>query len=145
VIRVATTADLEQGMALFHRFREEGIFSIFKVNEEKARAYFEGLVSRQRVLVADEDGVLVGAIAADVHTYPFTDDPILQQQFVYVIPEWRKARLGVILIRHLIDLAERAHMPLFFGVSTGTDVDRLGMLLQRLGFKCIGGMYAAGV
>lgn len=145
MIRVATMLDLEQGMALFHRFREESIFSAFKVNEGKARAYFEGLVARQRVLVADEDGILVGAIAADVHTYPFTDDPILQQQFVYVIPEWRKARLGVILIRHLIDLSERAHMPLFFGVSTGTDVDRLGLLLQRLGFKCIGGMYAVGV
>lgn len=145
MIRVATIDDLELGMALFHRFREESIFAVFAVNEEKARRYFRDLVERGRVLVAEEDGDLVGAIAADVHTYPFTDDTILQQQFVYVMPEWRRTRIGITLIRHLIDLAKRAHMPLFFGISTGTDVDRLGALLQRLGFKCIGGMYATGV
>lgn len=145
-IRLATMADLQQGLELFSSFVNETAYQIFELDAEKALLYITDLIARKRIAVAevehDNIGVLAGALALDVVTYPFTSDASLSQCFFYVRPEWRKTRAAVALRDSAVEYADKLGLPLFMDHLAGVgDYESKDEFFERAGFTKLGSSF----
>jgi len=82
-------------------------------------------------------------IAAYLTDYIFCDEPVVNDDLLFVKASHRGGTVAIRMVRGLERWASaRGAREVFLGVSTGIAVERTGRLYQRLGFRHVGGVYS---
>ncbi len=94
------------------------------------------------VVVYDKKGVAVAMMAGGASNYFFSPKRRAYDYVWYVTPEHRGSRTAVLLLKKFVNWAKtRQASEIFVGVTTNIAPERTGKLLERLGFKHVGGNY----
>jgi len=95
------------------------------------------------ILLAEHDGKPVGVLPAWISPSFFSNELVACEQVIYVLPDYRRYRHGIALIKAYIDWSQRnnARDIRIGNIGGMTDDDNYGRLLARLGFTRTGGMY----
>ena len=95
-------------------------------------------------LCAYDGSQLIGMIMGYLTPYYFGNDILATDHLWYVAPKYRGTRTGLRLLKDFRTWAlDHGSREVCIGISTGTDVDRTGAFLERLGFVHVGGTYKA--
>ena len=62
-----------------------------------------------------------------------------------MLPEYRKSGVGQMLLDAAIEFAKDQKLPLIVGVFNMDDTGKKVEIMNRMGLKLIGGLFAAGV
>jgi GNAT superfamily N-acetyltransferase len=77
-----------------------------------------------------------------ISEYYFGRDLIASDYLWYVTPEYRGSRAAVLLLRDFQKWAEeRNASEVHMGLSTGVHAEKVGALLENLGYDLVGGNY----
>lgn len=68
------------------------------VGEFAAVHFILALINLGLVFTADLEGRLMGAIGNSVHQYPWSDEWVLLNEWFYVLPHFREAEIGEVLV-----------------------------------------------
>lgn len=96
------------------------------------------------MLVYTDEEKAVGMITGSITPYVFSRGWVASDFAWFVLPEYRGSRAAVKLLKLFKSWAtEKGASELYMGVTTNVSADRTGELLQRMGFKHVGGNYRA--
>lgn len=121
-----------------------GPLSAINVNLEKGIKWVIYNVN-EAAFGVEEDGKLIGSLGLHRTSPWYSDSEYLADGWFYVLPEYRKAGVGKVLIDAAKDYAAEAKLPLIIGVFTSEDADTKAQVMQKLGLTMVGGLFAAGV
>jgi len=132
VVRLAETMHNETS---FHSLS----FSVSKTAQEVVSCILSPTMFFE---VAEKDGELVGMVAAYLSSPYFSDDPVVYDHVWYVAPVARGTMVGPKLLKHVTDWAGQMGAKAAF-VTLGSDVsqERVGKLVEKLGYSRLGGYY----
>jgi len=132
---------------LGYQMYKEGAFKELNWDFDKVHRLTEHYIKNPKThfaLCAYDGDKLVGMIMGYLTPYYFGNDMLACDHLWYVDPKYRGSRTGLRLLKEFrswsLDLGAKE---VCIGVSTGTDVDRTGALLERIGFVHVGGTYKA--
>ena len=137
-VRRAVGADFPTMVTMGQDMRDESPrFSRLGYSPDRCLELLAGLsVSPQGlVLVAEQDGVIVGMLLGLASRHFFSDDITASELVVYVAPEARGGSAAVKLIRQFEAWAvEQGAADIVLGVSTEVHADRTAQFYERLGY-----------
>lgn len=148
IVRFAQMDDLEQLLILGERMRQESIVPYPEINSVMVREFLK--ISTQgsgqgyafAALVAEEDGELVGFMAAFCGPPIFSTEPAAHHSIFYVTPERRGSFAAKKLISAYEQWAEdQGAVAAEICVDTGLFTERTGKFYERLGYQFMGGKY----
>ena len=122
-----------------------GKLSAKEFNLAKGYAWLVQNVDCGAWAVEDDDGVFVGSIGLNLTTPWYSDAKYLADGWFYVLPEYRNTGVGKLLLDRAKDFAEDSGMPLIIGVFNSEGTELKFDIMQRMGMKVVGGLFAAGV
>jgi GNAT superfamily N-acetyltransferase len=141
-LKLCDAQDLLALVELARQGHAEGAAFLLPFDAEKVAWWAARTVAKHLVIGAEtETGELVGAIALDDEAPRYSTARALWDIGFYVSPEHRRSRAAIMLRDAAIAIAADMGLPLFLGVTTGTDLDRKGKFLTRAGFEPIGATY----
>lgn len=114
------------------RYRDS-VLSIRKVHE-----LFEATLQNkdQCCFLLWKNGKCVGLFAGMAISHFFTDDVYASDLMFYVIPEQRKTRAALLLVRAFERWAAmRNCVEVSVGISTGVDTEKVAKFYEKLGYK----------
>lgn len=139
MIRLATLDDLDLLMIMAEQMhRESPRFSRLSFNFDKVLALFVRLIERDDclLLVAENDGHIVGALAGFVVPHWFSDDLTANEYGVFVDPMHRGGMVAPRLIKRFVEWSQEKGAKLIqLGISTGIQTEQTVELYKRLGLK----------
>jgi ribosomal protein S18 acetylase RimI-like enzyme len=142
--REATSEDLPRIVALAKEMHAETSFRTLSFNEAKAATETLSSILNpgMLVVVAEDRGKIVGIIAVYLDRPYFSDDLVVYDHIWYVSPEARGSLVGPRLLKIASEWARQCGAKAVF-VTLGSDVsqDRVGKLVERLGYSRLGGYY----
>jgi len=112
-------------------------FSRLGYSPDRCRELLAGLSGSPQglVLVAEQDGVIVGALLGLASRHFFSDDITASELAVYVAPDARGGSAAGKLIRQFEGwAAEQGAVDIVLGISTEVHADRTAQLYERLGY-----------
>jgi len=135
---------LQLGVAM----QQESEFSAIPFDIEQAAQSIVALVVNNPrgfgMLAYTDEGKPVGMISGSITPYFFSRGWVASDFVWFVLPEYRGSRAAVKLLKLFKSWAtEKGASELYMGVTTNVSADRTGELLQRMGFKHVGGNYRA--
>lgn len=132
---------------LGYQMYKEGAFKDLDWDFDKVHRLTERYInnpSTHFALCAYDEDKLVGMIMGYLTPYYFGNDILACDHLWYVDPSYRGSRTGLRLLKEFRSWAlDHGAKEVCIGISTGTDVDRTGALLERIGFAHVGGTYKA--
>jgi len=133
---------LQLGIAM----HQESEFSAVQFDIEQAAHSIVSLVIENPngfgMLAYTDDGKPAGMIAGSITPYFFSLGWVASDFVWFMRPEYRGSRAAVKLLKSFRTwAAEKGASELYMGVTTNVSADRTGDLLQRMGFKHVGGNY----
>jgi GNAT superfamily N-acetyltransferase len=143
-VRKGTLDDVKSFVALGKIMHEESAFAGVEWNQEKVMTFGRVAVTHKDFCTwgADDNGVPVAMVIAQVVPYYFSDELRLCDHLWYIDKNYRGGDLAKQLIDKLITFAkERGVKEIYSGVSTGIDVHRPHAILENKGFEHLGGLY----
>lgn len=142
--RRPTTNDLEQILLLAREMHAETSFRTLSFNEAKAATEILSCIVNPLmfVYVAEKDGEIVGVAASYLSQPYFSEDWVAYDHIWFVGKTARGSMVGPGLLKHMAAWAKFSGAKALF-VTLGSDVssDRVGALVERLGFSRLGGYY----
>jgi len=126
------------------RMFAESAFRDLDYDESKSRLYLSRIICGDRSFgcVAEVDGEVVGFFTGYVSEYFFGRDLIATEELWYVVPGHRSSALGLGLLGAFEDWARGMGVrEVCVGLSTGNDPARVGGILERRGYRQMGGVY----
>lgn len=96
-------------------------------------------------VVEDAAGKVLGTIGVHRTSPWYSDEEYLADGWFYVLPEYRKTGVGKMLLDAAIEFAKEQKMPLIVGVFNMDDTGKKIEIMNRMGLKLIGGLFATGV
>ena len=146
--RRAVPEDLSQIMRLAKEMHEETAFRTLSFSESKSATEILSCILNPNmfVAVAEDRGRLLGVIAAYLSQPYFSEDFAVYDHIWYVGKEGRGTMVGPRLLKHLSTWAKLCRAKTIF-VTLGSDVsqERVGRLVERLGYSRLGGYYRKDV
>lgn len=147
MIRDAVKEDLPQIIELGRVMHAEAR-RLNKLKYVPARAYLSiaSLIGADHgfVRVIEEDGELVGGMAAAVEPHWFSTDKMAYDIALFVRPDKRGGLAAAQLVKEYKAWADSQGAVITqFGISTGVHIASTGALLERLGFRPSGFLYDA--
>jgi GNAT superfamily N-acetyltransferase len=144
-IRAASLRDLPQLVELGRVMHAESPrLGKLTLDELKLKATLAGLMSSATglLLVAEDEGKLIGGIAAVITEHWYSHDKMAYDLAVFVRPDKRGGILAARLINAYAAWA-RDHGAVItqIGISTGVNVDTTGAMLEHLGYTRSGLLY----
>ena len=116
-VHIAERKHEEELMVLCHQLAiENGLFSM---SEAKVRMVLRKAFNRQGGIigiVTDDDTKIVGMVYLLVDTLWYTDETSLQELFLYVAPEARRAKTAIELMKFAKWCADQSNFNLLIGV-----------------------------
>lgn len=148
-IRCLEYADIPETVELARKFVEESAFSRFQFSPEKMASNLSLAVTHPHVAfcqVVEHDGRLVGALVGYISEFFFGHDLIASDSGWFILPEYRGSRSAVKLLKNFQTWAKaNGAKEVAMGVSTDVTPEKTGALLQKLGYKHVGGNYKLAV
>jgi GNAT superfamily N-acetyltransferase len=96
--------------------------------------------------VDDKEGNIVGAVVGMLDTFYFGGDYLVVGRGFYVLPEYRKSKTGVKLLREYIAAGEKIGVKeITLDTSGADDPNALDLLYKKVGFDKIGSLYRIGI
>lgn len=142
--RRAAPEDLPQLMALAKEMHSETSFRALSFSESKAAAEIMTSILNQNMLVvvAEDRGQILGLVAAFLDKPYFSEDLVVYDHIWFVGKHGRGSAVGPRLLKHLSEWGRLCGAKAVF-VTLGSDVkqDRVGKLVERLGYARLGGYY----
>lgn len=142
--RRALPQDLGQLMGLAREMHAETSFRTLSFDAPKAATEVMDCVLNPNmfVCVAEKDDRILGMIAAYLAKPFFSDDLVVYDHIWYVGKEGRNGLVGPRLLKHVAEWARLAGAKAVF-VTLGSDIkqERVGKLVERLGYRQLGGYY----
>lgn len=142
--RRAVQEDLPALLALSKEMHAETSFQTLSFSDSKTAAEIMSSTLDPKMLfvVAEEQGKIVGMICAYLDSPYFSDDLVVYDHVWYVGKETRGSMVGPRLLKYVTDWARLCGAKAVF-VTLGSDVsqDRVGKLVERLGYVRLGGYY----
>lgn len=84
----------------------------------------------------------IGMICGGLSPYVFSRGSLVSDYAWYVLPEHRGSSAAIRMLKMLQKWAtNKGATELYMGVTTNVTADRTGKILQRMGFKHVGGNY----
>lgn len=109
---------------------ENALFSMDdnKVTEMMARAY-----DRKGGILAGigDKGNLEGIVFLMLTSFWYSNDPYFEEYFLYVLPEHRKSKNAVELLKFAKWCADESKFPLFIGILSNHPTERKELLYER--------------
>lgn len=148
-IRCLEYADIPETVELARKFVEESAFSRFTFSHEKMAANLSMSITHPHMAfchVVEHEGKLVGALVGYISEFFFGPDLIASDSGWFVLPEYRGSRSAVRLLKNFERWAKaNGAKEVAMGVSTDVSPEKTGALLQKLGYKHVGGNYKLAV
>lgn len=144
-IRCLEYADIPETVDLARRFVEESAFSRFDFSHEKMAANLSLAIThpnRAFCHVVEHDGKLVGALVGYISEFFFGRDLIASDSGWFILPEYRGSRSAIRLLKNFEKWAKaNGAAEVAMGISTDVAPEKTGALLQKLGYRPVGGNF----
>jgi len=144
-IRPATIEDLPALIDLGRRMHQESPrFSRLSFNDEKVRnlLMMATVSPNYCLLVADNDGELMGGFAGFIAAHWFSDDLVASDLALFVQPGRRGGMAGARLVKAFIAWAhDHGAKQTNLGISTGVSVEETAQLYSAIGLKQFGYLF----
>lgn len=129
--RIISKDEENNVMQLCHKLHEEN--GIFTMDDNKVRAMMARAFDRQGGILAGigEKGNLEGLLYILLSSFWYSNDPHWEELFLYVVPEKRKSRNAVELLRFAKWCADESGFPLFIGILSNQETARKELLYER--------------
>lgn len=129
--RIVERDEHDNVMEICHKLAaENALFSMDdgRVDEMMSRAY-----DRKGGILAGigEKGKLEGLMFLLLTSFWYSNDPYFEEFFLYVLPEYRKSRNAVELLRFAKWCADESKFPLFIGILSNHPTERKELLYER--------------
>lgn len=107
--------------------------ALFSMNDGKVKDMMSRAYDRKGGILAGigEKGKLEGLMFILLTTFWYSDDPYFEEFFLYVLPEHRKSRNAVELLRFAKWCADESGFPLFIGILSNHPTERKELLYER--------------
>jgi hypothetical protein len=140
-VRIAEQKDEEELMTLCRNLSSEN--AMFEVNDDKVRAMLRKAFNREGGVLGaiGEPGKIEGMIYMLVSTFWYSDQPHLEELFAYVVPEYRKSKNAVELMKFAKWCSDQSGFPLVIGVISNERTEGKVRLYQRQFSKPIGNFF----
>ena len=138
-IRRASIFDFSHICALLVRMHENTDFDLPEIDGEKFSNAVLRTINQGIVLVAIEDGQMIGSIGGIKSSEWWSNEPLLGDIWFYVEPESRATRAAANLVKEFMSAGQGMKVKL--GHIYGNDLDRKDNFSERLGLKKIGTSY----
>lgn len=134
MIRWATEDDIPSLVTMAKQFIGEYYAETLSFNPEKLTETFTGLIQNPSgfLLVADDEGTVVGAIGLLVYDHPFTGQALSSELFWWVDPSVRGGTHGMRLLRHAEKWVKTNRIPWMHMVAPN---ERTKSFYKRLGYS----------
>ena len=140
-IRRATVLDLSALYGMLHVMHNESEHRVSSINSEKGTAAMSSVLHRGVVLVAEEEGKIVGSIGGMEASDWWSSDKALVDYWFYVYKDYRKSTIAIKLIKKFMDIGKKANIKVKLGHIHGGDTDRKDNFYTRLGLVKAGSTY----
>lgn len=107
--------------------------ALFKMDNTKVDDMMAMAYDRKGGILAGigEPGKLEGIIFLLLTTFWYSNDPYWEEFFLYILPEHRKSRNAVELLRFAKWCADESGFPLFIGILSNHPTERKELLYER--------------
>jgi L-amino acid N-acyltransferase YncA len=142
-IRWASPFDISSIAALIVVMHKEAEFELATMNSEKLVSQINELVHRGIVLVAVEDGRIVGTIGGRQGLDWWSDEKYFGDLWFYVLKEARSSRTAISLVKRFVKEIKNLSpdIKIRLGHVFSGDCDRKDKFFERLGFKKAGSVF----
>jgi len=148
-IRCLEYADIPETVNLAYEMHQEGAFSRFRFSPEKMASNLSLAITHPHIAfchVVEHDEKLVGALLGYISEFFFGHDLIASDSGWFILPEYRGSRSAVKLLKNFQTWAKaNGAKEVAMGVSTDVNPEKTGALLQKLGYKHVGGNYKLAI
>ena len=132
-IKRASIFDFSHVCALLVRMHNEADFELSNIDPEKFSNSVLKMINNGIVLVAFEEGRMIGSIGGLKSSEWWSTEPVLGDLWFYVEPESRKTRAALNLVKEFMSYGEG--MSIKLGHIYGGDLDRKNNFFERLGLS----------
>ena len=142
-VRRATQNDLLDIFKLCVAMHQETDFGNFPLNPEKMIAQLSHWKDHSLLLVAEDDGKIVGMMAGSKRDQWYSDEFLAAEDFIFVDKDHRGTRAAFLLMREFMQWATQAgakHIRAGVATGTGAAAERL---YKHFGLNFVGGNYTA--
>jgi hypothetical protein len=129
--RIIGRNEIDNVMELCRMLHQEN--GLFTMNEDKVRAMMDIAFDRKGGILAGvgEVGKLQGLLYLMLSNFWYTTDSNWEELFLYVVPEHRKSRNAVELLKFAKWCADTSGFPLFIGILSNHPTERKELLYER--------------
>ena len=129
-VRIAEKKDEEQVLKICRNLSEEN--GMFPMSESKVNAMLQRAFAREGgILGLIGDDPIEGMVYMLVSSLWYTDEPFLDELFLYVSPEHRKSRNAIELMNFAKWCSDESGIPLVIGVISNQKTEGKVRLYQR--------------
>lgn len=146
-IRPGTSDDLAALMRIARDMHEESRYAVLPFDEGKMARCIQGVIESEDgyCAVAEDNGVVVGAILATLYEPVFSRKKLAQDYGVFMMHEWRGGLTASRLVHGYLEWAQKAGAVWAeIGVTTGVTPAQTGRLLELCGMRWSGALYCKG-
>lgn len=111
------------------------------IDDYKLLNQINNVVHKGVVLVSVKDNIITGSIAGITTTDWWSSQPHLSDMWFYVLPNHRKSRSAIMLIKAFIKLAKDAKLKVKLGHIYSGDLNRKDKFYERLGLVKAGSTF----
>ena len=130
-VRIIQRNEQENALQLCRQLHSEN--GIFQMSETKVKTMLDMAFDKKGGILAGigKENQLEGLLYILFSSFWYTDDPHLEELFLYVKPEHRKSRNAVELLRFAKWCADESGFPLFIGILSNQSTERKELLYER--------------
>lgn len=147
-LRPATTDDLDALVALAYAMHDESPrFRLYQFVPDRFRHSLGTVMNLKHgfVMVAESEGVIVGAFAGMAAPHFACDFLQAQDIGLFITPEHRGGTLAARLVRSFLEWAQSIEAEPTIGINTGVTPERTAQLLAALGARQSGTNWTWGI
>lgn len=111
------------------------------IEEHRVVPWVTWMINQGWVVVADLSGRIVGSIALETFSFPWSSQPFLRNSWFYVAPKFRAHGTAEQLIKLARDYARGKNMRLYCGIIDTTDAELKDRFHRISGFSYMGGNF----
>jgi GNAT superfamily N-acetyltransferase len=113
-------------------------------NEEKVKGYFNLALKRPNgfSIIAEDDDKPIGFLISDMNEYLIGHQKVAKNLELYVVPEKRGSKAGLMMMRNFIKWAEMNNATeIIFAPSSMNKINKFDAFAKRLGMKATAKVY----
>jgi len=141
VVRKAEPKDVVNIVKLLQNGWNEQTVDYAPVNDLRGYRWILTIIEEGFLAVADLNGRIVGAACASPYMPAWSNQWMLDMEFLYVLPSFRDAGVLKQLIGAVEGFADKVKLAMTFGIQTGDRPQVKDRLMQIAGWTYVGGNY----